>query len=103
MVPIRRAKKVKLRNRNSTKTFVSEYPKFKSLWDIWSVPPVVGDFLFLILSLVTTTKSNIGTTNTKRAGLSGERRITSCDGFQSKIMLINPSTHPTKSVPESPK
>ena len=45
----------------------------------------------------------MGTTKIKSTGLSGEINIPLLRGLQSKIILINPSTYPTKSVPESPK
>ena len=76
---------------------------FKSLWEIWSVPPWVGETLFLILWVTTTEKSNIGTTKINSTGLRGEFSIPLSRGIQSKIILVNPSTYPTKSVPESPK
>ena len=41
-------------------TFLISMPVANNLWEIWSVPPVVGDILFFILYTNTVKKSRTG-------------------------------------------
>ena len=61
--------KIKMfKNENIKSIDLTLYPWFKSLWDIWSVPPVAGEILFFILYTKTVEKSNSGIVKKRKTG-----------------------------------
>ena len=51
-----------------SRTVLSEYPFLRSLCDIWSVPPVIGDLPDCNLEITTVVKSNSGIVKNKITG-----------------------------------
>ena len=49
-------------------TFLISMPVANNLWEIWSVPPVVGDILFFILYTNTVKKSRTGIVKKRNTG-----------------------------------
>ena len=49
-------------------TFLISIPVANNLWEIWSVPPVVGDILFFILYTNTVIKSRTGIVKKRNTG-----------------------------------
>ena len=53
---------------NNIKMFWTEFPCCNNLCDMWSVPPVVGEILFLILWINTVKKSSRGKVKKRNTG-----------------------------------
>ncbi len=51
------------------RTSFTVLPAFNNLCEIWSVPPVVGEILFLILNVNTVAKSNKGILKNNKTGV----------------------------------
>ena len=87
---------------NIKRTNLISIPVANNRWEMWSVPPVVGDILFLILKINTVIKSKTGIVKNKNTGAKKLYRIWLPSGFQSNRILINPKTNPINKLPESP-
>ena len=63
------SKKIKVfNNENKRSTDLTLKPWFSNLWEMWSVPPLVGEILFFILCINTVEKSNKGIVKNKKMG-----------------------------------
>ena len=70
---------------------------------MWSVPPIVGFILFLILWLKITRKSKSGMVKNRKIGLKLKSKEFSPPGFQTNNILKKPRQNPINKLPESPK
>lgn len=94
---------IKLYITKISNTFFSLKPFFNSLWDMWSVPPVVGFILFLILWLKITRKSKSGMVKNRNIGLRLKSKEFTPPGFQTNKILKKPRQKPINKLPESPR
>ena len=84
-------------------TLVAEIFFANSLWEIWSVPPIVGEIPFFILWEITIDESNKGIIKNNNKGLINDVYIVFSTGVQLNKMLIKPKQYPINKLPESPR